>query len=139
MKKSVSSGLGIFLFLAFWGNCGFCAAHPSQLDQAKLQADYGGLPLAFIKNQGQMDDEVLYYLRGQAGTIYFTRYGIVYDLMRKDVGAQKAAPEDAGDQQLAPMSQEQGAGSHESPTQPSASSIQYQVSSIKPRRGFYEG
>ena len=112
MKKSVAILVTIFLFLCFWGSSGFCAANPSQPDQVKLQADYGSLPLAFIKNQGQVDEEVLYYLKGREGTIYFTKYGIVYDLVKKEarstgvrrrgavlrpritirVGAQRAAP-----------------------------------------------
>lgn len=42
---------------------------------------YGKLPLSFIANQGQVDEKVLYYLRGREGSIYFTRQGIVYDLL----------------------------------------------------------
>src|SRR4030042_6829325 len=102
MKKS--GALLVAIFLCFWGSYGFCAANPSQPEQVKLNAEYGGLPLAFIKNQGQVDEEVLYYLKGREGTIYFTKSGIVYDLIRKearsqetgDVGAQRAVPEDGG-------------------------------------------
>jgi len=90
MKRS--GAILVTIFLCFWGTCGFCAADSSQADQVKLQADYGGLPLAFIKNQGQVDEEVLYYLKGREGTIYFTKKGIVYDLIKKDVGEQQLAP-----------------------------------------------
>jgi len=89
MKKSVAILVTIFLFLCFGESSGFCAANSPQPDQVKLQADYGGLPLAFIKNQGQVDKEVLYYLKGREGTIYFTKYGIVYDLIKKE-GKSKA-------------------------------------------------
>jgi hypothetical protein len=92
MKKSV-----VFLatiFLCFWGTSGFCAKNLPQPDQVKLQADYGGLPLAFIKNQGQVDEQVLYYLKGREGTIYFTKSGIVYDLIRREDRSQET--EDVG-------------------------------------------
>ncbi|WAC08668.1 MAG: hypothetical protein OS130_05610 [Thermodesulfobacteriota bacterium] len=55
----------------------------SQPDQVKLQANYASLPLAFIKNEGQVDEQILYYLKGREGTIYFTKSGIVYDLIKK--------------------------------------------------------
>jgi len=54
MKKSVTLLVTIFLFLCFWGSFGFCETNPSE--GVTLQADYGGLPLAFIKNQGQVDE-----------------------------------------------------------------------------------
>jgi YD repeat-containing protein len=87
MKKS--GALLVTIFLCFWGTSGFCAADSPQPDKVKLQADYGNLPLAFIKNQGQVDEEVLYYLKGREGTIYFTKKGIVYDLIRKEDRSQK--------------------------------------------------
>jgi YD repeat-containing protein len=92
MKKSVA--LLVTIFLCFWGSFGFCASNPPQPEQVKLNAEYGGLPLAFIKNQGQVDEQVLYYLKGREGTIYFTKSGIVYDLIKKDVGAPVPAPND---------------------------------------------
>jgi len=81
MEKS--GALLVTIFLCLWGSFGFCATNPAQPDQIKLQTDYGNLPLAFIKNQGQVDKEVLYYLKGREGAIYFTKSGIVYDLIKK--------------------------------------------------------
>jgi len=61
-------------------------AELKEVDEAKkmevMQA-YGKLPLRFIKNQGQVDDTVRFYVKGQQGTIYFTTDAIVYDLIKK--------------------------------------------------------
>lgn len=90
MRKS--GAFLVAIFLCFWGTWGLCETNPPEPDHLKLQADYGSLPLTFIKNQGQVDEQVLYYLKGKEGSIYFTKFGIVYDLLKKDVGAQCVAP-----------------------------------------------
>jgi large repetitive protein len=136
MKKSVA--FLVLIFLCLWGSFGFCAADSPQPDKVKLQADYGGLPLAFIKNQGQANEEVLYYLKGREGTIYFTKKGIVYDLIRKEVrrqesalGALLAAPEnqetDVGTQNIAPDSPESDVGARRAVPNDPASTIQNQT------------
>ena len=43
------------------------------------------MPLYFIENQGQLDDEVFYYLQGADKTLYFTREGIVFSLLGDEV------------------------------------------------------
>jgi len=43
---------------------------------------FGRLPLAFIENQGQVDDQAKFYLRTGEQTLWFTREGIVFDLLR---------------------------------------------------------
>jgi hypothetical protein len=126
--------------MCFWGSFGFCDTNPP--DQVKLQAEYGGLPLSFIKNQGQVDEQVLYYLKGREGTIYFTKSGIVYDLIKKDVGARCAVPEDigapvpapnddpasaVGAQCVAPSSQETDVGAQHAVPENPESSIQNQT------------
>ena len=43
---------------------------------------YGQLPVLFIRNQGQLDRTVKYYVKTPAQTLYFTKEGIVFDLTR---------------------------------------------------------
>ncbi len=43
---------------------------------------YGKLPVLFIRNDGQLDDRVEYYVRAAGQTLYFTEEGIVFDLTR---------------------------------------------------------
>ena len=50
-------------------------------DETKVLESYGKLPLSFIENKGQVDEEVSYYLNGRDGTIYFTKEAVVYDLL----------------------------------------------------------
>ena len=40
----------------------------------------GGVPVGFIENTGQLDEEVLYYASGTRASVYFTLDGIVIDL-----------------------------------------------------------
>jgi hypothetical protein len=48
------------------------------LNQVKIQEDYGKMPLYFIPNQGQMNQQVFYYVQGKDKTIYFTSGGLTY-------------------------------------------------------------
>jgi hypothetical protein len=41
---------------------------------------YTDLPLLFIENQGQVDTDVPYYVKGQGQTVLLTKDGIVFDL-----------------------------------------------------------
>jgi uncharacterized repeat protein (TIGR02543 family) len=51
---------------------------------AKIDNDYGKMPLTFIPNQGQMDKQVYYYVQGKDKTVYFTSEGVTYSLNSKD-------------------------------------------------------
>lgn len=68
---------GIFFFAL---SCAFAAPEPALPSRLRVAESYGKLPLSFIANQGQTDAQVLYYLRGKGGTIYFTPQAIVFDL-----------------------------------------------------------
>ncbi|MDQ1353866.1 MAG: hypothetical protein QG657_4173, partial [Acidobacteriota bacterium] len=46
----------------------------------KIDRDYGIMPLTFIPNQGQMDQQVYYYVQGKDKTVYFTSEGVTYSL-----------------------------------------------------------
>lgn len=64
-------------------------------DETKVSEAYGALPLSFIENEGQVDNDVSYYLNGRQGTVYFTKEAIVYDLLSADASPSKETdPED---------------------------------------------
>ncbi|MDQ1352702.1 MAG: hypothetical protein QG657_3008, partial [Acidobacteriota bacterium] len=46
----------------------------------KIEKDYGKMPLTFIPNKGQMDQQVYYYVQGKDKTVYFTSEGVTYSL-----------------------------------------------------------
>lgn len=82
--SSVVGGVLVVLSVVFVSVASSPAAPgPDSHTRLSLAESYGKLPLAFIKNEGQVDEKVRYYLRGKEGSIYFTRDGIVYDLAKK--------------------------------------------------------
>ncbi|MBI1879920.1 MAG: hypothetical protein HYR94_17150 [Chloroflexi bacterium] len=46
----------------------------------ELLTDFGQMPLYFIENQGQLDEQVAYYLQGSDKTLYFTAEGVTFAL-----------------------------------------------------------
>src|SRR5262245_52409134 len=44
----------------------------------------GKLPLYFIENQGQLDQQVGYYVKGKDNSVYFTSDGVVFALTEED-------------------------------------------------------
>ena len=46
----------------------------------KVDADFGRMPLYFIPNKGQLDEQVSYYVQGKDKTLYFTSAGITFSL-----------------------------------------------------------
>lgn len=69
---------------------GSLSASPDALSQesqksevASAEKNFGSLPLYFIENQGQLDDEVAYYVKGSDKTLYFTSRGITFVLKGK--------------------------------------------------------
>lgn len=46
---------------------------------------FGNLPICFIENQGQIDDEVVYYVKGSDKDLYFTADGITIVLKSQHV------------------------------------------------------
>jgi len=62
-----------------------CKAETTNLstEESVLEA-YGELPMLFIKNQGQLDEAVKYYIKTPAQTLYFTKDSIIFDLTRYD-------------------------------------------------------
>jgi hypothetical protein len=60
---------------------------PVKPASAKLEAGYGKLPLYFIANEGQLDEQVAFYVQGEDKTLYFTAGGVSFVLS-------KAVPEE---------------------------------------------
>ena len=50
--------------------------------RANVLEAYGKLPILFVHNQGQLNDNVEYYAKASGQTLYFTNEGIVFDLVR---------------------------------------------------------
>ncbi|MDI6791776.1 MAG: SBBP repeat-containing protein, partial [bacterium] len=74
-------GLGLGLRVSFASNAG------GEVDEAARQKaieTYGKLPLYFIENRGQIDNQVKYYTRLPGQTLYFTQEEIVFDLYRQN-------------------------------------------------------
>ncbi len=59
-------------------------------------AQYGRVPPHFIRNDGQLDGEVGYYLKGPRGTVYLTRAEVVFDFIssRAEPAEGIASPEE---------------------------------------------
>jgi hypothetical protein len=85
MRKSVAI-FGSILICVFL--LGFGAKEPtSQASQSVAGAptvvvdrSFGKMPLYFIRNEGQVDSRVGYYIQGKDKTIYFTSEGLTYVL-----------------------------------------------------------
>ena len=48
--------------------------------RVKVQENYGKLPLYFIENQGQINEKVKFYEKGNGHTTFFTKRGIYLSL-----------------------------------------------------------
>ena len=55
---------------------------PGKGNLAELVKGFGQLPLYFVENQGQLDEQVAYYIQGRNMTIYFTPTGVTFSLYR---------------------------------------------------------
>ena len=71
-----------------WPYCPMKPIRPWQLTDpstGKIQrdADYGGMSLFFIPNQGQFDHQVAYAVQGKDKSIYFTAQGLTFVLTEK--------------------------------------------------------
>ncbi len=62
------------------------SSEPANRDRAEVSL--GPLPLYFIANQGQVDEQVAFYIKGQDKLIYFTAEGVTFVL------AERPSPDD---------------------------------------------
>jgi hypothetical protein len=60
------------------------AADNNQVNKAQIQTTFNNLPLYFIENKGQMDEEVAYYVKGADKILFFTSEGITFALSGKN-------------------------------------------------------
>ncbi|OQZ05012.1 MAG: hypothetical protein B6D34_00225 [Candidatus Brocadia sp. UTAMX1] len=51
---------------------------------SRVVETYGKLPLYFIRNEGQMDEEVKFYEKGSGHTTFFTERGVTWSLAEKE-------------------------------------------------------
>jgi len=61
----------------------------SATDNTAIPENFGKLPLYFIENQGQVHDDVAYYIKGADKTLYFTNQGVTFTLTGKGDGKEK--------------------------------------------------
>ncbi|OGD17729.1 MAG: hypothetical protein A2W03_07245 [Candidatus Aminicenantes bacterium RBG_16_63_16] len=73
---------------------------PEGSGNSKVDTDYGKIPVYFIINQGQMDDQVAYYVQGKDKSLYFTADGVTIALTK--AAAIKAAPSESGPGKINP-------------------------------------
>ncbi len=90
MKNSavLLGALGIVLF-SVSGNPGaqskalsISETHPPAAASVRVETDFGRIPLYFIRNQGQVDGRVAYYVQGKDKTLYFTAEGVTLTMTR---------------------------------------------------------
>jgi hypothetical protein len=55
----------------------------------------GRLPLAFIENQGQVDERAKFYVRSGNQTVWLTSEGLRFDLLRAKGGADSSKSDPA--------------------------------------------
>ena len=67
----------------------YAPSTPIKADKENTLKAYGKLPLYFIKNKGQIDPKVRFYVKTSGQTLYFTDEGIVFDLFRGEKEAGK--------------------------------------------------
>ena len=58
-------------------------AAPAPPDQ-KSASSYGKVPPYFIRNDGQLDQAVRYYVKGPRGTVYLTNTEVVFDFLQEN-------------------------------------------------------
>src|SRR6185295_12713777 len=57
---------------------------PREADRARALSALEKTPLSFIKNGGQLDSRVAYYVQGRDTTIYFTPHGLTFALLDQE-------------------------------------------------------
>jgi len=62
---------------------GATISKPDSATRARIEENFGKLPLYFIENRGQMDSRVTYYVKGRDKTLFFTSQGVTFLLRGK--------------------------------------------------------
>ena len=61
------------------------SSEPCQVGNPILESSADQLPLYFIENRGQLEEEVAYYIQGSDKTLYFTSEGVTFGLSGQDL------------------------------------------------------
>jgi len=83
MPLKTYMSLGMLIFIAFFFSIGEASSPTESIDserKMKVQKDYGRIPLYFIENKGQIDEQVKFYEKSQGHNTFFTRDGIYISL-----------------------------------------------------------
>lgn len=80
------------------------ARSSSLTPMVNADTDFGRMPLYFIANKGQLDDQVAYYVQGKDKTLYFTPGGVTFALSRADNAGDKRSPLVSRDRSMAESS-----------------------------------
>ena len=91
LKKSRQGFISVLVISILMGIVGLAYANtastksvPEKTDhaaRAQVNKNYGKLPLSFIRNDGQIDENVKYYERGSGHSMYFTGEGVYLELI----------------------------------------------------------
>ena len=63
---------------------GYADKGVSDADKERIEQSFGKLPVYFIENQGQVHEDVAYYVKGSDKPLYFTSKGLTFALTGKD-------------------------------------------------------
>jgi len=74
--------LSILLF--YWCTHGLCAESGSINNSPIGQQDFRSLPIHFIENQGQVNEEVFFYCKGRGKSLYFAKDHVIVLLKKKE-------------------------------------------------------
>lgn len=72
--------LSVFLFGGLMPNMLHAANSGQDGLYARAAQAYGKLPLAFVENKGQLDEQVRYVIRGARASVFFRNDGVTLDL-----------------------------------------------------------
>ncbi len=71
---------------------------PDSATRVRVQTALDQLPLYFIENRGQMDQQVAYYVQGTTSSFYFTSEGLTFSFKRQDAGKRETQHSQRGPQ-----------------------------------------
>jgi len=70
--------LGLLADIYAKPDSGASISKPDSATRARIEENFGKLPLYFIENRGQMDSRVTYYVKGHDKSLFFTSQGVTF-------------------------------------------------------------
>ena len=89
---AILSLLALFLFIS-GGILSTALANSATGKRGNSLSGYGKTSLYFIRNTGQIDSSVKYYVKGDRGTIFFKSQSVVFQFFKENPLKEKAIPE----------------------------------------------